>query len=716
MNHKKSERLLFLLLAMLPLGVAAQQHDTLNLKAVTVSARKSDKISRLGGAENGTRIGVDELCRAACCNLGESFLTNASVDVNYNDAATGARQIKLLGLSGQYVQMLAENLPMGTGAAMPYVLGYVPGTWMKSISVSKGASSVKNGFQSVTGQINVEYLKPDDTPGLVVNLYGDHHGKAEGNVVGNVHLNEHLSTEVLAHYEKDFNHHADDNGDGWIDVPAIRQLNLMNRWKYTRGRYIFHGGAGLIDETRHGGSSLLAAVEQPVHVGTRRYELYMKHAVILDREHNTNIALMGNVSHSELDGHFATGWLQALGETSSRLLGNLLQVTMEPPPGYAVTSTRLQRNLHQVTMEPSQDYAKASAWLVADHLRNTHEALNATLMLEHEFNETHSISTGIGILAERLRDSIAAVLIDNITETVPGAYAQYTYKPSHHLTVMAGLRADHVSGYDRTILTPRLHVKWMPSDYLTLRGSTGKGYRIPYALAENHYLLASWRPLQVDSQLPLEEAWNSGLAAALTIPMGESRFLNINAEYYYTDFLAQTIVDYDSDPSKTLVTALDGRSFSHTAQVDATYAPLDELDITVACRLNDVRCTYNGQLREKPLTSRYKALLTIGWKPMMELWQVDLTFCMNGPGRLPAQVGMAESEFPAYPTLNLQLMRRFRHWSVYIGGENLTNYRQPAPVLATSTPDTPLYDPSLVYGPIRGIMAYAGVRLNFWKQ
>jgi outer membrane receptor protein involved in Fe transport len=671
MNHKKSERLLFLLLAMLPLGVAAQQHDTLNLKAVTVSARKSDKISRLGGAENGTRIGVDELCRAACCNLGESFLTNASVDVNYNDAATGARQIKLLGLSGQYVQMLAENLPMGTGAAMPYVLGYVPGTWMKSISVSKGASSVKNGFQSVTGQINVEYLKPDDTPGLVVNLYGDHHGKAEGNVVGNVHLNEHLSTEVLAHYEKDFNHHADDNGDGWIDVPAIRQLNLMNRWKYTRGRYIFHGGAGLIDETRHGGSSRLAAVEQPVHVGSRRYEAYMKHAVILDREHNTNIALMGNVSHSELDGHFATGGLM----------------------GY-----------------------NGNAFGRDDLLRNTHEALNATLMLEHEFNETHSISTGIGILAERLRDSIAAVLIDNIAETVPGAYAQYTYKPSHHLTVMAGLRADHVSGYDRTILTPRLHVKWMPSDYLTLRGSTGKGYRIPYALAENHYLLASWRPLQVDSQLPLEEAWNSGLAAALTIPMGESRFLNINAEYYYTDFLAQTIVDYDSDPSKTLVTALDGRSFSHTAQVDATYAPLDELDITVACRLNDVRCTYNGQLREKPLTSRYKALLTVGWKPMMELWQVDLTFCMNGPGRLPAQMGMAESEFPAYPTLNLQLMRRFRHWSVYIGGENLTNYRQPAPVLATSTPDTPLYDPSLVYGPIRGIMAYAGVRLNFWKQ
>ena len=660
MNRKQTLKLL-LLLATLPTGVAAQQNDTLNLETVTVRARRSDKISRLNGAENGTRIGQDELFRCACCNLGESFLTNPSVDVNYNDASTGARQIKLLGLSGQYVQMLTEGLPMGTGAAMPYLLGYVPGSWMKSISVSKGASSVKNGFQSVTGQIDIEYLKPDDTSGLVINLYGDHHRKAEGNVVGNIHLNHHLSTEVLAHYEHDFSHHTDDNGDGWIDVPAIRQLNLQNRWKYAKGRYVFHGGAGLIDETRHGGSSPLSAIEKPVHIGTRRYEAYMKHAFLLNREHNTNIAMMGNASRSELDGHFFVG-----------------------------------------------DY------------RNAHQALNTSLILEHEFNETHQISTGFSILAEQLSDifdSNATTAIDHLTETIiPGAYAQYTYKPSHHLTVMAGLRADHVNGYNRTIFTPRLHVKWMPSDYLTLRASTGKGYRIPYALAEHHYLLASWRTLHIDSDLPIEEAWNSGIVASLTVPVDEGRFLKVNAEYYYTDFMSQTIVDYDSYPTKTIITALDGRSYSHTAQLDASYTPVDALDITIAYRLNDVRCTYNGQLREKPLTSRYKALLTVAWKPYMELWQMDLTFCLNGPGRLPAQVGGAESEFPAYPTLNMQLMRRFRHWSAYIGAENLTNYRQPAPVLASSTPEAPLYDPALVYGPIRGIMAYAGVRLNFWKQ
>ncbi len=676
---------IMLLAMMAPLSVAAQHdhdhdhghvhdhnctHDhndsikqNSELKAVKVKSHRRHGISRINGAENGMLYGQEVLSHAACCNLGESFVTNPSVDVNYNDAATGARQIKLLGLSGQYVQMLAEGLSMGSGAAMPYQLGYVPGSWMKSIAVSKGASSVKSGFQSITGQIDVTYLKPEEEEGLIVNFYGDQHMKAEGNVMGNIHLNKYLSTEVLAHYEHDLQHNADVNEDGWIDVPGVRQFNLQNRWNYVKGHYIFHGGIGLIDENRHGGTSPLATVQQPVDIATRRYEAYMKHAFILNHEHNTNVALLATAFRNELDGTF----------------------------------------FHA-------DYS------------NRHNSLDARLVLEHEFNHEHSLSAGISLLAERLTDSLTDDRLSPLAEqtilmTVPGAYAQYTFKPSHHLTLMAGMRADQVGGdYNRTIFTPRLHIKWMPTDYITLRASTGKGYRLPYALAENHYLLAAWRPMVINNNLPIEEAWNTGIVAAINIPTHCDKLIKINAEYYYTNFLAQTLIDFDSDPSKILITALDGESYSHTAQVDVNYAPVKELDFTAAFRLSDVRCTYNGVLKEKPLTSRYKALFTAAWKPDEERWQFDFTFCLNGPGRLPAQVGSGESEFAAYPSLNMQVMRRFRNWSVYLGGENLTNYQQAAPMLSGSTSANPIYDPSLVYGPIRGAMAYIGVRLNFWKE
>ena len=202
---------------------------TQNLSDVTITSRRSGT-RRLAGAVNGIVVNREELFKAACCNLGESFTTNPSVDVNYSDAATGAKQIKLLGLSGTYVQMLTENLPNFRGAAAPYALDYVPGPWMKSIQVSKGSSSVRNGYESITGQIDVEYLKPDDDQGVTVNLFGNTMGRFEANADGNVHLDDHLSTELLAHYQNEWSHH-DQNDDGFQDQPNVRQWNFQNRWK-----------------------------------------------------------------------------------------------------------------------------------------------------------------------------------------------------------------------------------------------------------------------------------------------------------------------------------------------------------------------------------------------------------------------------------------------------------------------------------------------------
>ena len=626
------------------------------LEEVSIQQRKAEGVSRMGGAVNGNEIGQDELFRAACCNLGESFVTNPSVDVNYNDAAVGARQIKLLGLSGQYVQMLLENLPVTLGAAMPYQLGYVPGAWMKSISVSKGASSVKNGPQSITGQINVEYLKPDDDPALQVNVYGDSRLKGEANVMGNVQLNHHLSTEVLAHFEKDFMH-MDEDGDGWKDSPAVEQWHVQNRWKYQKGRYIMHAGFGYLHENREGGQ-MDDASTNPYMVMTEanRLDAYMKHAFLLNRDHNTNLAFLATGSLYNLDGTFGV-----------------------------------------------KEYS------------DKQRSLNTQLVLEHDFNDIHNLSTGLSFNADRLDEKLLSINSNLLTEYTPGAYAQYTFKPSYKLTAMAGLRADHSSLYDRTYLTPRLHVKWVAADWMTLRASTGKGYRTPMALAENHYLLTSGRTLVVND-LKQEEAWNSGLSMVFYIPVLE-RTLTLNAEYYYTDFINQAVVDYDSDPTKIIIHNLDGRSYSHTLQVDANYDLTEELNLLAAFRYNYVRCTYGGQLMEKPLQSRYKGLITLSWRPMLALWQVDLTLQLNGGGRIPDYLDengalVTGEEFPAYPQVNLQVMREFRHFSLYIGGENLTNYRQPHPVINAANPWSSTFDPTLVWGPVHGIMGYAGIRMN----
>lgn len=635
------------------------------LQEVSVVTRRVG-VSRLAGAENGIRIGKDELFKAACCNLGESFTTNPSVDVSYNDATTGARQIKMLGLSGTYVQMLTENMPNFRSAAAPYAMGYVPGPWMKGIQVSKGASSVKNGYESITGQINVEYKKPEDEENIEINLFGDTKSRIEANADANVHIDNHLSTEILMHYENSLENH-DDNGDGFLDKPKVTQYNLQNRWLWAGNKYIFHGGISTMKEKRKGGQMNhgMAHDERPFKIGleTDRYEAYAKNAFILDAENGTNIALMTSGSMHELDA------------------------------GYG------------------------------DKAYNVNEKnVYASLIFETNFTKMHNLSAGVSLnhdyLSQKYRmvnDETIPFTHDNEKETVPGIYAQYTFDLNHRIIAMAGIRADHSSVYG-TFLTPRFHVKFMPSDIFSIRLSAGKGYRTVHALAENNYLLASGRRLIIDD-LKQEEAWNYGTSLSFNIPLfGET--LKLNAEYYYTHFSNQAVVDYDTDPYMIHIGNLNGKSYSHTFQVDASYLLFKTLTLTAAYRLNDVKETYNGILRKRPLTSRYKGLFTASYKTPLGLWQFDATLQLNGGGRLPDPYEKNDGTmswdngFGSYMQLNMQVTRWFRKFSIYAGGENLTDFTQKTTIYGADDPWGKEFEPTMIWGPVHGRMFYAGVRIT----
>lgn len=630
------------------------------LHEVQVVSRKSGMM-RTKGAMNGQIISQDELFRAACCNLGESFTTNPSVDVSYNDAATGAKQIKLLGLSGKYVQMLTENLPNFRGAAIPYSLGYVPGTWMKSIQVSKGNASVKNGYEAMTGQINVEYLKPEDDENVHVNLYGNTMSRIEANADGNVHIAKGLSTEILGHYEDNLKEH-DSNKDGFMDDPQTRQFNLQNRWYGKTGNYIFHGGLSLLDEKRESGQTnhegVLDHQTDPLYridLNTHRYEGYMKHAFILDPSHGTNIAWMSSASMHEMDATYGR-------------------------KAYDVN----EKNVY------------------------------SQLMFETNFTHEHNLALGASFNHDYVGQTYLGQRL-NEKENVIGGYAQYTYNLHERLVAMAGIRVDHSSEYG-TFVTPRFHVKWQVNDLWSLRASAGKGYRTVHALAENNYLMASGRQLVID-KLDQENAWNYGLSTALNIPLGRQT-LKLNAEYYYTRFGNQAVIDYDTDPTQIHISNLHGKSYSHTFQIDATYDLFRGMTMTAAYRYNDVKTTYGGELMHQPLTNRYKGLLTASYKTPLGLWLFDATFALNGGGRLPKAYTTADGtpswkeSYPAYGQLNAQITRNFRHFSVYVGGENLTGYKQKNPIIDTAHPWSSTFDPTLVWGPMQGARGYIGIRYN----
>ena len=634
------------------------------IENVTVTGRRSATL-RMSGAENGVRINREELFKAACCNLGESFTTNPSVDVSTQDATTGAKQIKLLGLSGTYVQMLTENMPNFRGAAAPYALDYVPGAWMSGIEVSKGSASVRNGYESITGQIDVEYLKPEADDGVTVNLYGNTMERFEANADASTMLSKGLSTEVLAHYQKSWDNH-DGNGDTFLDMPNVEQWNLQSRWHFQQGRYIFHGGVGMLRENRLGGQNHHTAkgwhegMSAPlfrIDTETDRYEGYMKHAFIIDPDHGTNVALIACASMHEMDALYG---------------------------------------VKQYYVNEKNAYGQ--------------------LLFETNIDEHHNLAAGLSLnydyLGQRLTN--AAHVPRRERETTPGAYTQYTLNLHGKLIAMAGLRVDHSSLFG-TFLTPRFHLKIVPGTLLSLRLSAGKGYRTVHAVAENAYLLASGRRLDIDA-LGQENAWNYGASAAFYLPLWGNT-LKLNAEYYHTRFGNQAVTDYDSEPGVIRIANLSGKSYSNTFQVDATYPLAPGLELTAAWRINDVKTTFGGILMEKPLTSRYKALFTATYKTPLELWQFDATLQLNGGGRMPTpHDALWASRFHAYEQLSMQVTRWFRHFSLYIGGENLTAVRQHQTIINAADPWSDNFDPTMLWGPVHGALGYVGVRINIGRD
>ncbi len=638
------------------------------LEEVVISERKMGTIASRTSVLQTQKITYDELCRAACCNLAESFETNPSVDVSYADAATGARQIKLLGLAGTYVQMLTENYPNFRGAASLYGLDYVPGAWMESIQVSKGTSSVKNGYEALAGQINVEFKKPPTADIFSVNLFGSDAGRYEGNADASWHINDKVSTGLLVHYSNDKKQH-DGNDDGFLDTPLREQVNLMNRWYHKLDNYVAQYGVRYLHESRTGGQATKHhdfADPYKVHLNTNRAELYTKQAYIIDKEKVESVALILSGSYHE-------------------------QKSMYDRTPYNV----YQNNVY------------------------------ASLLYEKEFSPAHSLSTGLSMNYDGFDENLLQNGVRNVfdrTEVVPGAYVQYTYNLNDKLIVLGGIRADYSSLYD-FFVTPRVHIKYNPFDWFHVRASAGKGFRTANILAENNFLLSSSRKMNIADNLDQEEAWNTGVNLAFYIPLF-GKELTLNGEWYYTDFQKQVVVDMDSDPHAVSFYNLDGKSYSNSFQVEATYPFFRGFTLTAAYRYTDAKTDYRNaagvtQRLKKPLVSDYKGLLTASYQTPLKKWQFDLTGQFNGGGRMPtpdATNPLWEPDFNAYTVVNAQITKYFRRWSVYLGAENLFDYKQSHPIIDAGNPRGENFDGSMVWGPVHGRKIYAGLRFNISRD
>lgn len=606
-----------------------------------------------------------ELHKAACCNLGESFETNASVDVSYGDAISGAKKIEMLGLTGIYSQLMIENIPDYQGFGRSFGLSYIPGHWLESISVSKGASSVVSGNESITGQISADYKKPDGKEVFYLNLYGNSHGHMEGNSNVSWKINDRLSTMVLG-YGGYNNLRIDHNNDGFMDDPLTKRYHFMNRWKYTSSdhqRIILQAGINYLQEERLGGEMDYSAINGELKYGflvdTRRAGGFFKGCYIFPGRAMTSISSMNNYALHRQESVF----------------------------GF---------NVHSVVQKSLNSRVSFDTYL---------------------FNSNHLIQTGLSYQLQDYDEKMNDTLMGK-KEQVYGAFGQYTFSHMKVFTLLAGFRADYNSLYGIQ-LTPRLHLRYQPAENTTIRISGGRGYRSVHMYAENLFLLASSRSIVFENEVIPEVAWNYGMHLTQDLQVAGRKAV-LNAEFFRTHFSDQMVIDLDRDFEHIYVYQLDGHSFANNFQVDFTFEPIRRLDILLAIRISDARATMDGELVRLPFSKRYKGLANFSYKTPSTRWQFDYTAQFNGPSRLPENHNLpdqyhTEKESPAYVIMNAQITKYFRHWNVYVGGENLTNFVQHHPIIAADDPFGKYFDASQVWGPVIGRKIYVGMRYYIKK-
>ncbi len=682
--------------------------EGVELEGVVVEGALSGNFVKQDGIVKGEMISFAGLCKMACCNLAESFENSASVTVGYSDAISGARQIKMLGLAGTYTQILDENRPIMRGLSAPYGLSYTPGMWLNSIQVSKGVASVTAGHDAITGQINLEHRKPTDSERLFVNLYLDDELRPEANITTAFPVSKDgkLTSILLLHGSGDTDvRKMDHNDDGFRDLPLSTQFNVANKWLYAadNGTQV-RWGWKFVQESRLGG-------------------------------------MLGYRNTSAMREAMADGWDWTRTGTAMPLYGSHIRnrnangyFKVGMPVGPSVYDADEQDEMRSnLAFVADFDHFDENAYFGLNTYEGNQNSLSLNLMYNHYFTYRSSFNVGVQAHLDYFRESL-----DNDTpwldssrsynldrdEQEVGAYAEYTYAVKDRLSVVAGLRGDYNAFYDRFFLTPRGHVKWNITSSTALRASAGLGYRSTDVITDNIGMLATGRALiipELDALNRLEKALTVGGSLTQTFGLVNPGDATLSFDYFRTQFYNAVVVDQEYDPETIRVYSSTDRSWTDTYQIDFTWTPVERLDIFATFRYTDSEMTIDrpdGRTArvERPLVSRYKTLLNIQYATKFRRWTFDATAQLNGPSRIPTQTGdLADSYYsPRYPMFYAQVSRKVGKFDIYVGCENIADYRQEDPILNWQNPYDYRFNSMNVWGPLMGRKFYAGLRFNLY--
>ena len=644
--------------------------DSNVLDEVIISKRKNTIQKSYFKTQNIVNVSSDELLKAACCNISESFETNPSIDVSFSNAITGVKQVRMLGLESPYLLITEENIPMVRGASQVFGLSFIPGTWVESMQITKGTGSVVNGFESISGQINVELKKPLNDSLFFLNLFRSNMGRNELNLHLNKKISERLSTGGYIHVNEN-NSINDNNLDGFLDHPKSKAFNLFNRWQYIntdKGLVSFLGLRIMKDEKESGENTKeMAFIRKPwvSEINTKRFDSNFKFGYV-----NPNIPYQ------------SAGFQMAY-------------------------SRHVQKSFFGLRNYNIKQNSFYSSLLYNSILGNT----------------MNKFKTGFNYSYDDFKEIVdTEKKIYNRIDKSIGAFFEYSYDNLDKLSLVAGLRYD-VHNNLGSFFTPRFHLRFQPLERSVFRFSIGSGRKSSNIFSENQRVFSSGRKIYIDNQkgnfygLQSEKALNYGVSFRQGFNLNNQQG-DITIDYYITDFQNQIVVDWEKQGELHFYN-LDGKSFAKSFQIELDYSINNNIKLKSAFKNYNVKKQYSSGFKQNPLTPKNRFFTNLDFSSNLNenggQWRFDFTYNWIGKQRLPlhSEQSLLKGFSPSYNLMNTQLTRVFStKFEVYVGSENLGNYKQGNPILGKNDPFGLNFDSSLIYAPISGTMIYSGLRLK----
>jgi outer membrane receptor for ferrienterochelin and colicins len=663
------------IIVLLLLFAAFKSYSQDTLKEIKVQSKRKSIQKSYTVTGNTTLVTKKELLKAACCNLAESFETNPSIDVNFSDALTGTKQIKMLGLTSPYLMMTQENIPSVRGASQVYGLSFTPGPWIESIQITKGAGSVVNGFESISGQINTELIKPMSEVPFLLNAYGSTDSRFELNANFNQKLSDKWATSLLLHGNiRDSK--MDKNDDGFLDNPLQKQFNLLNRYQY------YNAETGWVS--------------------------------FINLQYMSDTKLMGQTDFDpDTDRGTTNSWGSEI---------DTQKIDISTKIGYVFKEMPFQSiGFQNAFSSYDQDsYFGLNGYNIKQNSFYSNLIFNSIIN-----NEKNKFATGLNFTYDSYNEFVNATDYSRIDNTV-GAFFEYTYDNQDDFSLILGGRVDYGNRLG-VFVTPRVHMKYNPWEKGVLRVSAGRGKRPANIFAENQTLFASSRTFDVTNSggklygLDPEIAWNYGLSFMQGFKLF-NRNGDVTADFYRTNFQNQVVVDIMQSPQQVIFHNLDGASFANSFQFEFNYELAKHLELRSAYKYYDIKTDYLSGKYQRPLQAAHRFFGNLGYETSIKdkgkQWKFDFTYNWIGEQQLPytasnpVEFQLPENS-PAYSLMNAQITRVFSStFEIYVGGENVGNYTQNPAIVDAKNPFGPYFDATILYAPVFGQMYYAGLRLK----